>query len=69
MFLRPAYFPLEIEGELIDLTMSYATSFEKMTVLSMTNGVKESMQVVNMTDYQKMVAFCYLIGKVMDYGN
>lgn len=81
LFLDPNHFPLTIEGQRINLCMLYGDSAEEMTVQRInTNsngafyghgaavGREASMEVYEMNDYQKTVAFLYLLGQVMNDG-
>lgn len=67
-FLSPNHFPLRIAGESINLWMLYGDKEEQMAVQRLDNSggsVKEAkLDVYDMTDYQKTVAFLYLLGVV-----
>lgn len=74
LFLDPDFFPLSIGENNIDLVMKYGTDSEEMTVQLLGPVVvsdakhvvsESSMDVINLTDDQKMVAFLYLLGDII----
>lgn len=64
IFIDPAYFPMNINGNRINLAVEYGESTEIFTV---TGSVEKSAEtdVYDMTDYQKTVTLLYLIGEVL----
>lgn len=78
LFLSPNDFPITLDGQRINLCMLYGDESEEMTVQRIdTSGnsfyghgaaveTEASMEVYEMTDYQKTVAFLYLLGDVMN---
>lgn len=76
LFLDPNHFPVEVDGTRVNLCMVYDEGRELMTVQSIEPGgdvfyghgaVKResSMEVFEMSEYQKTVAFLYLLGDVL----
>lgn len=77
MFLDPNHFPMRIDGEKINVKLLYGTEKEELTVQAAPESyvsagphdnwnVEASMETIEMDKYQQMVAFLYLVGKVMN---
>jgi len=69
-FFDPNNFPLYCDGEKITISMCWGTEDDILTVERCgADSEVETIAVTNMTDYQRTIAFLYLIGKVMPDGN
>lgn len=77
MFLDPGYFPLQLDDDKINVKLLYGEDEAEMTVQLAPDSYKPqnysglwcreaSMETVEMDEYQRTIAFLYLVGKVLD---
>lgn len=70
LFLETDFFPLYIDGEEINLSMTYRDDAELMVVQRVEPRgdvvAEESVETFEMNTYQKHIAFLYLLGVVLN---
>lgn len=77
LFLETDFFPLYIDGEKINLSMTYRADSELMVVQRVERGgdvfyghgdvvAEEAVETFEMNTYQKHIAFLYLLGVVLN---
>lgn len=75
MFLDPNHFPMRIDGDKINVKLLYGHNEQEMTVQRAPDSYspagytgswsdEASMETIEMDEYQRTIAFLYLVGKV-----